>query len=95
MDRRGFLKLFGAGLVTLATPKIIVDMGANLFRRESGIIEYVPVDLNFDDLSCLFKKVYGDMAVNMYCSDNPIMTRIMSRYDLQGLKEGISIPIIE
>jgi hypothetical protein len=32
LSRRGFLKLLGSGLVVAAAPKIIVDMGANLWR---------------------------------------------------------------
>lgn len=41
MNRREFLHLMGIGTVSVAAPKIIFDMGANLYKydRERAVVE--------------------------------------------------------
>lgn len=38
MNRRDFLKILGLGTVTVAAPKFIFDLGANLYKRQPMLV---------------------------------------------------------
>ena len=57
MDRRNFLHMLGLAGVTLAAPKFIFDMGANLYRASGDIIGQKCTLTTFDSLT---KKIWEE-----------------------------------
>jgi hypothetical protein len=48
---------------------------------------------NQTDQAYLFKETWSDISRNHYNSDTPILARVKKKYDLQGLKDHVAVPL--
>lgn len=48
---------------------------------------------NTSDQAYLFKETWSDISRNSYNSATPILARIKKKYDLQGLKDHVAVPL--
>jgi hypothetical protein len=50
---------------------------------------------NMSDQAFLFKETWSEISKNHYNSDTPILARVKKKYDLQGVKDHVSVPLTE
>lgn len=48
---------------------------------------------NTSDQAFLFKETWSDLSFNSYNSATPILSRVRKKFDLQGLKDHVAIPL--
>lgn len=48
---------------------------------------------NTSDQSYLFKETWSDISKNSYNSSTPVLSRVKKKYDLQGLKDHVAVPL--
>lgn len=50
---------------------------------------------NMTDQADLFKETWSEISKNHYNSDTPILARVRKKYDLQGIKDHVAVPLTE
>lgn len=88
MDRRNFLRMLGLGAATVAAPKFIFDMGANLWRQEQAHVFY-PTD---EDIARLFIKEWQERVAPHYESVSPLWAKIRATHFV-SIGNTVTVPI--
>lgn len=50
---------------------------------------------NMTDQAFLFKETWSELSKNHYNSATPILSRVKKKYDLQGIKDHVAVPLSE